>query len=76
MMKETSEKLAAKLAKEHPELGIKPHTNLYRVPPKDPSQVKWHCGAHKVWSSHSMAKCVTNAIKLVTHDDSIEVTLA
>lgn len=45
-MKTVSEKLAARLYKEFPELGIKPHTELVRQRPdpycpKGEPQVKW-----------------------------------
>ena len=72
MMKETSEKLAAKLAKEHPELGIKPHTHLRRYTGK----MKWYgTESVAVWSARSMTDYLNNKTAVVVCDGGCEVVI-
>lgn len=82
LMKTVSEKLAARLHKEFPELGIKPHTKLVRKRP-DPywpdgvPQSKWDkdlsADTTWVWSYSSMQDCLNGDIEIVANDLGFEV---
>ena len=81
-MKTVSEKLAARLHKEFPELGIMPHTKLVRKRP-DPywpdgvPQSKWDkdlsADTTWVWSYSSMRDCLNGELEIIQHPCSREV---
>ena len=81
-MKTVSEKLAARLHKEFPELGIKPHTKLVRKRP-DPywpdgvPQSKWEnelsADTTWVWSYSCMQDCLNGELEIIQHECSREV---
>ena len=84
LMKTISEKLAARLHKEFPELGIMPHTQLFRKRP-DPywpvgvPQVKWDkdlkADGVRVYSCSNMNLCLRGTIEVVQREHAVEVVL-
>ena len=84
-MKTVSEKLATRLHKEFPELGIKPHTELVRQRPdpywpKGEPQVKWcrenwteNGRYNEVFSFSSMRDCLNGELEIIQHESSREV---